>query len=397
MTCRTPLRIGILTTDNRDHYREYHHPEPIFGTAVAALLEGFAEFPAEVEIHVLSVTQKPLSAPSRLAPNIFYHSLRVPKIGWLRTGYQGCIRAVRRKVRELELPLVHGQGTERDCALEAVFSGLPNVITLHGNMRAVARAMQATPFSYHGFHSLLEALAIRRADEVFCNSSYTESCVRPLNARVVSMPNPVRKIFFSAPPAGSASTHQPLRLLVVGLVCSYKQPLEILRALREWRNLGGPPFRCLWVGALSGETAYVQSFQEELQAARSAGWADHRVSMPEVELRDTMDASDVLLHLPREEAFGLVVAEAMMRGLKILAGRVGGIPDFAKLYPGITLVDIHRPEEWIQNLAEICRAGVVRISRESWGFMTFHPRVIAQKHLDHYARLLASRSLRRAS
>jgi hypothetical protein len=51
----------------------------------------------------------------------------------------GCIRATRRRLRTLQPDLVHGQGTERDCALSAIFSGFPNVVTIHGNMAELAR------------------------------------------------------------------------------------------------------------------------------------------------------------------------------------------------------------------------------------------------------------------
>ena len=384
MSRARPLKVGILTTDNRFHFKEYHQPEPSFGTAVAALLQGLAQFPSEIEGHVISATQEPLASPARLASNIYYHSLLVPKLGWLRTAYQGCIRAVRVKVRKLGLDLVHGQGTERDCAIEAVFSGRPNLLTLHGNMRAVARALHAPLFSYHGFHSFLESFALRRTGMVFCNSSYTESLVRPLNSRVVSMPNPVREIFFSPLPSTTRPPDRELRLLMVGLVCSYKQPLEVLRTLRRWREQGAPRFQCRWVGALSGETEYVRSFVAELEAAKNAGWADHVTSVDERELRDLMDASDVLVHVPKEEAFGLVVAEAMVRGLRVVGARTGGIPDFAKLYPGIVLVDPHEPTEWRQGLEAALRMGSTPIARENWNFLKFHPREVAQQHIRYY-------------
>lgn len=383
------LKVGILTTDNRHHFKEYHRTEPVFGTAITALLQGLEEFPEEIEVHVISATQKPLQSPARLAPNIFYHSLLVPRIGWLRTGYQGCVRAVRAKVRDLGLDLVHGQGTERDCALEAVFSGCPNLLTLHGNMRAVARAIHAPPFSYHWFQARLESLAIRRTNGVFCNSTYTESWVRPLNPRSVPMPNPVRKLFFSPYPETVISSAHELRLLVVGLICSYKQPLEILRALRKWRETGAPRFRCLWIGGISGEKSYTRSFLAEMGSAQKAGWADHQAGMGEAELRGVMDASQVLIHIPREEAFGLVVAEAMLRGMHVVGAKAGGVPDFARIYPGIVLVDPAKTGDWIQALQTTSAKAFSRISRTSWSFMAFHPREIAQRHLESYRQLLA--------
>ena len=65
------------------------------------------------------------SFPEKNRACYFYHSLIVPKLGWLCTGYQGFIRAPRKKIWELQPDIVHGQGTERDCALSAVFSGFP--------------------------------------------------------------------------------------------------------------------------------------------------------------------------------------------------------------------------------------------------------------------------------
>jgi len=382
-----PLKVGILTTDNRDHWRKYDLPDPIFGPAIAAVLEGLAEFPKEIEVHVISVTQKPLASPARLAPNIFFHSLVVPKIGWLRSGYQGCIRAVRAKVRNLGLDLVHGEGTERDCAMEAVFSGLPNLLTLHGNMRSVARAIHAPPFSYHWFHSFLEAWALRRTHLVLCNSSYTENLVRPLNRNVLRMPNAVRKGFYSFSTPGSKPADGIRRFLVVGLICSYKQSLEILRMLKRWRTQGAPAFQCLWVGALSGEINYTRAFLDELASAQAAGWARHQTTMSEEELIHTMDTSDVLIHIPREEAFGLVVAEAMLRGMNILAGRVGGVVDFEGTYPGIHFVAPTSPEEWTGTLSALAQRPSLRIPRNGWNAMQFHPQEIARRHLQAYRTL----------
>lgn len=392
MASNRALRVGLLATDNREHCRNYGEKDPLFGAPVEALLQGFLEFPEEVEIHILSVAQKPLRAPPRLGRNLFYHSLLVPKIGWLRTGYQGCIRAVRTKARELDLELLHGEGTERDCAIEAVTSGLPNLVTLHGNMRAMARVLRARPFSYHWFHSFLESYALRRTNLVLCNSSYTESLVRPLNPKVLRMPNPVREAFYSPLPPRPSTPLGKLQFLVVGLVASHKQSLEILRTLRVWAKTHSRPFHCLWVGALSGQEQYVRSFTDELSAARKEGWADHQPHMSEVELREAMDARDVLIHIPKEEAFGLVVAEAMLRGMEIIAGRTGGLVDFQTLYPGLRMVDPDLPQNWLEALNDLTRRPPTRIARQSWDFMLFHPREIARRHCQAYHQLLHAAS-----
>src|SRR5580658_7833354 len=115
------MRIVILTTDNREPHKDYDNPAPYFGTAPAALLQGLAMVP-EAEVHVVSCIRRPVKSPEKLAPNIHFHSLVVPKIGWMKTLFQGCVRASRRKIQEIQPDIVHGQGTEADCSLSAIFS-----------------------------------------------------------------------------------------------------------------------------------------------------------------------------------------------------------------------------------------------------------------------------------
>ena len=136
------LRIAILTTDNREHQRTYAETAPRFRPAIEALLQGLARR-SELEIHVVACTQRPMDAAEKLSENIWFHLLDVPKIGWLRIGYQGCVRAIRQKLCAIQPDLVHGQGTERECALSAVLSGFPNVVTIHGNIGEVAKSVGA--------------------------------------------------------------------------------------------------------------------------------------------------------------------------------------------------------------------------------------------------------------
>ena len=60
------MKIAILTTDNREHFKHYSSNVPYFGSAPEALLQGFAQL-KEVEVHVISCTQKPMKSPEKLA------------------------------------------------------------------------------------------------------------------------------------------------------------------------------------------------------------------------------------------------------------------------------------------------------------------------------------------
>jgi len=71
-------------------------------------------------------------------------------------------RAVRRKLKEIQPDLVHGQGTELDCAVSAVFSGFPNVVTIHGNMAELARQFRARVGSFYWLTARLENFTLKR-------------------------------------------------------------------------------------------------------------------------------------------------------------------------------------------------------------------------------------------
>lgn len=64
-------------------------------------------------------------------------------------------------------------------------------------------------------------------------------------------------------------------------------------------------------------------------------------------------AMDVFLHVPRLEAFGLVVAEAMACGVPVVASAVGGVPDMVREGETGRLVPSESPEAVASVLAEI--------------------------------------------
>ena len=233
------MKIAILTIDNREHYKEYSKPVPYFGTAPEALLQGFAQL-KDVEVHVVSCTRVPMKSPEKLAPNIYFHSLLVPKIGWLSTFYQGCIRSVRKKLREIQPDIVHGQGTERDCAISAVFSGYPNVLTIHGNLRLIAKVNGVKPFSYDWLAAKLEGFTIPRSDGVVCITHYTEEAMADLAKRTWVVPNAVDGSFFSDHEAQSLQRKKSPRVLCKPCVfekeskCLYPRADPALRNKRKF-------------------------------------------------------------------------------------------------------------------------------------------------------------------
>jgi glycosyltransferase involved in cell wall biosynthesis len=380
------MKIALLTTDSREFLKAYGNPVPQFGTAPEALLQGFSLLP-DAEVHIVSCARAKMNSPEKLAPNIFFHSLCVPKIGWMRTAYQGCIRAVRKKLKEIRPDIVHGQGTERDCAINAVFSNFPNVVTIHGNMAELARQFRERVGSYVWLAGRLETFTLKRTDGVLCNSAYTEQLVKPRARRTWRVVNPIREQFF-VPPA-EPTLAQKCRLVNVGLVCRRKRQVELLdvaRALREQ----GLDFEFQFIGQANPSDPYAAAFLEKIRPMEKEGFAHYAGLKRTHELIQAFDASSALVHFPFEEAFGLVAAEGLARNLKFFGARLGGLMDIASDVPDAELFPL---DDWQGLTSAIARwirrgyppaTGAASIMRAR-----YHPENIAQQHLEIYREVLA--------
>jgi len=379
------MKLAFLVVDNREAFREYEKPEPWFGRAPEAVFQGFIGLPG-MEVHVISCTQQQMVSPARLSGNMLFHSLHVPKTGWLRTGYQGCIRAVRRKLREIQPDIVHGQGTERDCAISAVFSGFPNVLTIHGNMAELARLQGSRIGSYGWLSAKLENFTLPRTSGVFCNSLYTRDLVSSRQKTTWLLPNPIRLEYFG--PSSRTVSREIPRILNVGVICPRKRQLEILE-LAAKLHAKGKRFKLCFVG-LNGGGDYGDRFEKLFQIAKTQGYAGRLDFMSVERLVAEMDGSDALLHFPYEEAFGLVVAEALSRQLHFFGSRTGGIQDIAAGLSGTDLID---PGDW-KGLEDRLESWLNKPIRPEAGNAVimegrYHPKVIAAKHLEIYRQVLS--------
>ena len=383
------MKIAILTTDSREHFRDYSNPTPWFGAAPEALLQGFAQLP-DVEVHVVSCTQQPLKSPEKIASNIFYHGLLVPKSGWLRTLYQGCIRATRKKLQELKPDIVHGQGTERDCALSAIFSGFPNILTIHGNLAELSRLFRLPVGSFFWLAGILENFTLRRTSGVFCNSTYTENLVRPRAPKTWPVPNALRLPFFEAPVAHGQ--RKPV-LLNIGMLEPRKQQVQMLKlAGNLWRR--GLRFEFQFAGYFNPRRDYDAVFARELAVAEKAGYARHLGMLATQQLISVMDSAVALIHAPAEEAFGLVVAEAMARNLKFFGFATGGVVDIAS---GVEGAELLPPSDWPMLEEAIARWITAGCPRPMMAAETmrerYHPLVIARRHVEIYREVLGRKQV----
>jgi glycosyltransferase involved in cell wall biosynthesis len=378
------LSVAIITAEKREHDKDYANPTPSFGTAPEALLQGFAMLP-DVDVHVLSCVRQPVRSPEKIADNIWYHALHVPKIGWMRTAYQGCIRATRKKLREIRPDIVHGQGTEHNNALCAVFSGFPNVLTIHGNMRLIARLNHAKPFSFEWLAARLEAFTIPRSDGVVCITNYTREAVAGLAKKTWVLPNAVDAGFFEVQPEPPGEI--PV-ILCVGNICQRKNQNSFIRALDALAR--HKKFKVIFLGAAPEQDVYVREFFQ-LVAVRA--WCEFGGFADREKLKGFLRGAAFLALPTLEDNCPMVVLEAMAAGVPVIAANVGGVPDLIEDGKTGLLCDpqsaasmggaaeklLAQPEVGRMLAAEARRSAKER----------FHPSVVARRHLEIYGEVLA--------
>jgi len=379
------MKIAFLTADNREVWKLYDKEAPLFGPAPGALLEGFAGMPG-VEVHVISCIRRPVKSPAKLAENIWFHSLTVPQLGWMRTGYLGCILAVRRKLREIRPDLVHGQGTELESGICAALSGYPNVMTLLGVMKEMADVFQAKPGSFYWYASLLESLALRRTIGVIANSRFTEACVRNRTARTWLVANALRKDFLETPSPGPAKGGTPKKVVMnIGTVTDYKRQNELLDMAERLRG-EGVDLQWRFVGAATPGIAYPDRFRKRIEGK---DWVTWEKSLSTEQIIADLDRSVAMVHVSGIESFGLVVAEALARNVKFFGFGVAGVNDIAE---GVEGAEVFADNDWSGLQAAVSRWARAGCPRPKTAAATmrerYHPKVIAAEHVEIYREVL---------
>ncbi len=128
-------------------------------------------------------------------------------------------------------------------------------------------------------------------------------------------------------------------LLCVAAVTFDKGHDVLLDALATMTDL---PWRCVCVGSLERDPAFV----EAIRRRSLGGGLGDRVSFPGprtgADLDRTYDAADVMVLASRAETYGIVVIEALARGLPVVATDVGGLTealghDAAGIRPGLLI------------------------------------------------------------
>ena len=377
------MKIAFVVPDDRFHAIE---ALPKFGAAPSAVLHGFSAFPDEIQIHIIACTHQGHDETLHLGPNIHFHGIAVPKIGFLRSIHTGCRLAVRKKIAEIHPDLIHAQGTERWCAVSTAWLPYPKVLTIHGNLEALDPAFKPKPRAYWKLQTLLQKLTLPHFDGVFCNSDYTRDCMTKAARHTWRVDNPIRPQFF-APPGSGMTAGAPPTLLNVGAFVPWKRQLELLGVAKKIHAAGGT-VRFRFIGSLGGDD-YGRACRLRLDEGERLGYAEYAGTMaPEALVRE-MDQANGFVHFPSEEAFGLVVAESLARGMKFFGCAVGGLKTITADVPGCELFE----KDDFASLAVAIRQWVAEGSQRVQGCREimaerYSPEVIARRHIEIYQSLV---------
>jgi glycosyltransferase involved in cell wall biosynthesis len=303
----------------------------------------------------------------------------------MRTLYQGCIRAIRRWVRDYQPDIVHGQGTERDCAISAVYSGAANLLTIHGNMRRLAAVAGSRPFSFAWLSARLEAWALPRTRGVVCISAHAREQVQSLARRTWLVPNAVDPGFLDT----ATVPVTPPQLVCVANVMPVKNQNQLIRSLDPLAKQ--LPFKLVFIGNANYDEPFGREF---IELIRNRPWCHHRGFADRESLKAALAVSSALVLPSLEENCPMAVLEAMAAGVPVLAAQVGGLPDLIKDGATGLLFDPNNPVQiraGVQMiLSEPRLAGELARRARQEVDLRFTPEVVARRHLEIYRELLAS-------
>ncbi|SCG34390.1 glycosyltransferase family 4 protein [Micromonospora humi] len=230
-------------------------------------------------------------------------------------------------------------GPPERAALGALLGGLPDgatvlldglvASTVPGVLVPHAARLRLVVLVHLPIEDDAERRALATATAVVATSEWTR---RRLLERYPLAPGRVAVAPPGVEPAPAApGTPGGGRLLCVAAVTPVKGHDVLADALAEVAELG---WTCDWIGPLDRDPAFVDRVRRRLTDAGLTARVRLVGARSGADLADAYAAADLLVQPSRRETYGMVVTEALARGVPVLAADTGGLPATLGHAPG---------------------------------------------------------------
>jgi glycosyltransferase involved in cell wall biosynthesis len=302
--------------------------------------------------------------------------------------------SLRRWLRRERFDLVHTHSTKAGLLgrLAARYAGVPGVLfTAHGWAFTEGRA-----YWVRRLLARVERYAARRTSKIICVSEHDRELA--LRFRVADPqqlvvihngidPGPFREADGKAVRAEWGIDRDEPLITFVGRLAAQKDPLTLLEAVRRLSGgrvllVGGGPLR-----------SRVRAFLRQHGLEDRVVLTGEQTNIPEI-----LAASDIFVLPSRWEGLPLTVIEAMLAGLPVVAGRVGGVPELVE--EGVTglLVPPGDPTRLAEALQRLLDGADLRHrmgdAARRRALRRFTLESMLRKYRDVYAEVLATTGVR---
>lgn len=168
-----------------------------------------------------------------------------------------------------------------------------------------------------------ERAALGAAKRIIATSDWTRSELisrgfAELHQVVVAHPG-------TDPAAAAAASQSGGRLLCVGVIAPHKGQDLLVSALGHLTDIDD--WSCTFVGSLDAAPGFVDELTQTIQRTNLTGRATFAGVLAGRSLDTAYSRADLVVVPSRNESFGMVVAEALARGIPVVAAHVGGTPE----------------------------------------------------------------------
>jgi glycosyltransferase involved in cell wall biosynthesis len=165
--------------------------------------------------------------------------------------------------------------------------------------------------------------AMRVAKRIIATSEWTRSELLSLDLAeprhvVVAHPG-------TDPAASTVASRSGARLLCVGVVAPHKGQDLLVRALGNLTDIDD--WTCTIVGSLDAAPEFVSELKHTIRRTHLTTRTRFTGILTGGLLENAYSQADLVVVPSRDESYGMVVAEALARGIPVLSTRVGGIPE----------------------------------------------------------------------